>query len=153
VNTGAGESLTRDAPPASTSSGAPGPGRLQGRCHTDGLRARGAQKRRATLGTVSNVWETRNRLLREELEQMMERLRSKESIESAEIREQTVQLLAGVVMLLRQHHVNKRGQCKYCGWTRWAWRFWRRRPQCTVYRSVYFAMKQPLHWVRRQVIS
>jgi hypothetical protein len=100
---------------------------------------------------VSNVWETRNRLLWEHLEQLTERLRGKEPIEPAEIREQTVRLLAGVVMLLRQHHVNKRGQCKYCGWTRWAWRFWRRRPQCTVYRSVDFAMRQPLRWVRWQL--
>jgi hypothetical protein len=33
-----------------------------------------------------------------------------------------VRLLAGVVMLLRQHRVNKRGQCNYCGWTWWTWR-------------------------------
>jgi hypothetical protein len=138
-------------PPAFTSPAFPGSGRLQGRRHTDGVesawKVHGAHKRRATLGTVSNVWKTRNRLLLEQLEQLTERLRGEATVEPAEIEEQAVRLLASVVMLLRQHHTNKRGQCKYCGWTRWARRFWHRRPRCTVYRSVDFAMRQPLRWV------
>lgn len=100
---------------------------------------------------MSTVWQTRNRLLVKQLEHLMEMLSGEESIEPAEIGEQTVRLLAGVVMLLRQHRADKRGRCGYCGRARWAWRFWYRRPQCTVYRSVDFAMRQPLHWVRWQL--
>jgi hypothetical protein len=59
-----------------------------------------------------------------------------------------VRLLTGVIMLLRQHQLNKRGQCKYCGWR---WRLWHRQPQCTVYRSVDFAMRQPLDVVRSRL--
>jgi hypothetical protein len=39
------------------------------------------------------------------------RLSSVEPLEPAELTEQAVRLLTGVVMLLRQHRVNKRGQC------------------------------------------
>jgi hypothetical protein len=57
-------------------------------------------------------------------------------------------LRAAAVMLLRQHQLNKRGQCKYCGWR---WRLWHRQPQCTVYRSLDFAIRQPLDVVRRRL--
>ncbi len=56
-------------------------------------------------------------------------------------------------MLLRQHRVNKRGRCEYCGWTRWTWRFWRRRPQCMVYLSLDFAVRQPLDAVWRRLLE
>ena len=49
------------------------------------------------------------------------------------LEERTARLLIGVVMLLRQHQVNKRGQCRYCSWTRRTWRLWHRGPQCMVY--------------------
>lgn len=94
------------------------------------------------------MWETRNRLLLEQLEQLAERLSGEESTESAEVDEQILRLLAGVIMLLRQHWVNRRSQCKRCGPFWW---FWRRQPQCAVYRSLDFAMRQPLHWVRWQL--
>lgn len=103
------------------------------------------------MGAVSQVWGIRDRLLLEQLERLTETLSSEESIELAEVEEQTLRLLAGVVMLLRRHRVNKRGQCKHCGWMRWAWWSWYRRPRCTVYRSIDFAMSQPLHWVWREV--
>lgn len=51
---------------------------------------------------------------------------------------------ATVLMLLRQHHVNKRGQCRFCGWTTWKWRFWRGRRRCTVYATLDYAMGQNL---------
>lgn len=100
---------------------------------------------------MSNVWETRCRVLLERLEELADRLRRKEPIAPGVLAEETVRLLAGVVMLLRQHRVNKRGQCKRCGWTRWTWLFWRRRPQCTVYLSLDFAMRQHLEMVWRQL--
>jgi hypothetical protein len=59
-----------------------------------------------------------------------------------------VRLLTGVVMLLRQHCVNTQGQCAYCGRR---WRFWQKQPQCTVYRCLDFAMRQPLNMVWQQL--
>jgi hypothetical protein len=93
---------------------------------------------------VSNVWETRYRLLVEQVEALAVQLRAEEPIDPSALEEQTVRLLAAATTLLRQHRVNKRGQCNYCGWMRPVWRLWRRRPQCTVYRSLDFALRQPL---------
>lgn len=70
---------------------------------------------------MSNVWETRHRLFSEELQQLAEWLCDDEPRASAACEEQTVRLLAMAVTLLRQHQVNKRGQCQLCGWTRWRW--------------------------------
>jgi hypothetical protein len=97
---------------------------------------------------VSNVWQTRYRLLLEQLEALADELSSEEPITQPVLRDQTVRLLAGVVVLLRQHDINKRGQCKYCGWR---WRFWYTQPQCAVYRCVDFTMRQPLDVVQRRL--
>lgn len=102
------------------------------------------------VGAVSNVWETRYRLLLEQLETLANQLSNQEPIAQAALNDQVVRLLAGVVMLLRQHRVNKRGQCHSCG--RW-WRFWQSQPHCAVYRCVNFALRQPLHWVWRQLLE
>ncbi len=102
---------------------------------------------------MSNVWETQHRLVLEYLEKLVDQLRSKEQVAPAELEEQLLRLLTGMVMLLRRHRVNKRGQCEYCVWTRWAWRFWRRRPQCAVYLSLDFAMRQPLDAVWRRLLE
>lgn len=91
---------------------------------------------------MSNVWQTRHRLMLERLEELAGQLKNKEPIAPAVFEEQTARLLAGAVMLLKQHKVNKRGQCQYCGWTGWARRLWHRRPQCTVYRALSFALGQ-----------
>lgn len=80
----------------------------------------------------------------ERLEELVDQLLGNESIPPAVLEEQTVRLLAGLVMLLRQHRVNKRGRCHYCGWRRWTWRLGRGRPQCTVYLNFDFAMRQRL---------
>src|SRR5918997_4243545 len=48
------------------------------------------------------------------------------------------------VVLLRQHQVNKRGQCQYCGWTRWQWRFWRGWRRRTVHEALDLGMGQSL---------
>lgn len=102
---------------------------------------------------MSNVWETRNRLLLEYLEKLADQLSGGEPIAPAALEEQTVRLLAGVVMSLRQHRVNKRGQCRYCSWQITTWRFWRRRPPCTVYRSLSFAMGQGIDEVWWQLFG
>lgn len=65
--------------------------------------------------------------------------------------EHTVRLLTIVVMLIRQHHINTRGQCDFCGGMRWDWRF--RRPRCTVFRAVSFAMDQSVDVVWWQLLT
>ena len=91
---------------------------------------------------MSNVWGTRYRLLLEELEKMADQLSGDQQQEPAAVTEHTVRLLTFASILLRQHHINKRGQCEFCGWTRWKWRFWHRRPQCTVYRALVFTASE-----------
>ena len=101
---------------------------------------------------MSNVWQTRYRLLLEQLEALADQLGGEGPITQPVLEDQTVRLLAGVVMLLRQHHINKRGQCNYCEWTRRTWRLWRRRPQCTVYLALDFAMGQSLDLVWQRLL-
>ena len=96
---------------------------------------------------MNNVWQTRCRVLLEQLEALAHRLRNKQPIPPTALDEHTVRLLVGVIMVLRQHRVNKLGQCKYCAWTSRTWWFWSSRPQCTVYLSLDFAMSQPLDLV------
>lgn len=91
---------------------------------------------------MSNVWQTQCRLLLELLEALGWRLSGEEKVPSEVVEEQAVRLLTGVLMLLRQHEINKRGQCRFCGWSRKIWNFWRRRPRCTVYRNLNFVMNQ-----------
>jgi hypothetical protein len=99
---------------------------------------------------VSNVWETRYRLVLEQLDELADQLRSKQQVAPAVLEEQTVRLLAGVLMLLRQHQLNKQGQCQFRA-TSLRWRFWHWRPQCAVYRTIDFVMRQPLDMVWRQL--
>jgi len=99
---------------------------------------------------VNNVWQTRHRLMLEQLNELADRLRSEEPIAPAALEEQAVRLLAGVVMLLGQHQLNKRGQCPFCAASH-RWRFWQRRPQCAVYRTIDFVMRQPLDVVWQQL--
>jgi hypothetical protein len=99
---------------------------------------------------VSTVWETRYRLLMETLENIVAGLGdTAPGTSSPESNNQTVRVIVGVLTLLKQHRVNKRGQCRYCGWTRWYWRLWRARPQCTVVRSLDFVLRQPVELVVR----
>jgi hypothetical protein len=91
---------------------------------------------------VSSLWETRYRLVLQQLGELAERLSGAKPMAPAALEEWIVKLLATMLMLLRQHHINKRGQCRFCGWTSWKWRFWRRR--CTVYVALDYAMRQSL---------
>jgi hypothetical protein len=99
---------------------------------------------------VTNVWETRHRLLLERLDTLACQLREDQLTAPTAFNEQAIRLLTGEVMLLRRHHVNKRGQCKYCRRTRWAWLF-QRRSQCSVYFCLDFAMCQPVQIVWRRL--
>lgn len=92
---------------------------------------------------MSTVWGTRYRLLREQLERLADSLGAQQSGGPAVAEEQTVRLLMGALTLLHQHAVNQRGRCRFCGWTRWGWRIWHRRPRCTVYQAFDIAMAQP----------
>lgn len=96
------------------------------------------------LRPVKSVQETWYRLFREQLEELADRLSDKKAVSPAVTEDHIVQLLAVAAILLRQHRVNKRGQCKFCGWARWKWRPWNRRPPCTVYRTASFVMGQEL---------
>lgn len=102
---------------------------------------------------MSSVWTTRYRLLLEWLEELEDRLSGEQPVVQAVVEEQIVRLLMAVVRLLRQHEVNKRGQCRFCGWTRWGMRFWRRRRQCTVYSALGLAMEQGLDEVWWQLFE
>ena len=93
---------------------------------------------------MSTVYEVRYGLLCEQLEQWVERLGGDEPLEPEVVKELAVRLLAMAAMLLRRHAVNMRGQCKFCGLTQREWRFWRRRPRCSVYGALDFAMRQGL---------
>ncbi len=93
---------------------------------------------------MSNIWETRSRLFMEELEKLAEWLSGDAPRTPAALEEQTVRLLAMILMLLQQHQVNKRGQCQFCDWTRWTWRLWRRRRRCTVHQELDLGMGQSL---------
>lgn len=93
---------------------------------------------------MSHVQEVRYRLLCEQLEQWLEKLSGEEQIDPEAVKELAVRLLTMAVMVLKQHQVNKRGQCQYCDWAQWYWRVWRRRSQCTVCSTLSFAMGQEL---------
>ena len=96
---------------------------------------------------MTTIWKTQSQLYLEYLEGLAEWLGSDAPKAPAALEEQTARLLAMAVTLLRQHHVNKRGQCQFCGWTRWKWRFWRRRRRCTVHQTLNLAMSQSLEVV------
>lgn len=108
---------------------------------------------RALFRVVNNVWQTRCRLLLERLEVLAHKLREKQPIAPPELEEHTVRLLVFMIMVLRQHRVNKWGQCRYCAWTSRTWWLWRRRPQCTVYLAFDFAISQPLDLVWGQLLA
>ena len=102
---------------------------------------------------MNTVWGIKYRLLLEQVERLADWLYDDQPREPRAVEEQTLRLLMGVVGLLRQHQINKRGQCRFCGWTRWGWRLWHRRPRCTVYRALDFAMEQPLDVVWWQLLT
>lgn len=102
---------------------------------------------------MTTVWRTRHRLLLEELEQWVDWLGGDEPRGPVVVAEQAVRLLAAAVLLLQQHGVNKRGQCKLCGWTRWKWRVSRRRRRCTVFQALDRAMTQGMDVVWWEVLN
>lgn len=91
-----------------------------------------------------NVWETKHRLFLELFQGLAEWLSDDEPRALTVLEEQMTRLLAVAITLLQQHNVNKRGQCQFCCWTRWKWRFWRSRRRCTVHQALDLAMNQSL---------
>lgn len=102
---------------------------------------------------MSNVWTTRYRLLLEWLEELVDLLSGEEPIAQAVVEEQAVRLLMGAARLLREHEVDKRGQCRFCGRTRWRWPFRRRRRRCMVHSAFGFAAEQNLDTVWWQLFE
>jgi hypothetical protein len=92
---------------------------------------------------VTSVGEMKHRLWTEQIAQWVEKLSGEKPVEPEALTELTVRLLAMAVMVLRQHVVNKRGQCRLCRPSLRMWRLWWRRPPCTVRRAFDFAMGQP----------
>lgn len=92
---------------------------------------------------MTSVGERKHRLWTEQLQQWVEKLTGKNPVEPEVLTALTVRLLAMAVMVLRLHGVNKRGQCRLCTPPLRMWRFWWRRPPCTVYRAFDFIMGQP----------
>lgn len=90
-------------------------------------------------------------MLQQQLERLANGLRGAQP--PAALAEHTVRLLTFAVTLLEQHRVNKRGQYQFCGWPQWSWRFWHRRPQCTVSCTLAFAMRQGLDVVWWQLFT
>lgn len=109
--------------------------------------------RRISSEQVRSVHETRYRQLQAELKEFTDQLSGAKAVSPAKTRNQIVQALAVVAILLRQHQINKRGQCKFCARPRWRWRFWSRRPSCTVYRTASFVMNQELEEAWRQLFD
>ncbi|MDQ3761139.1 MAG: hypothetical protein M3460_05410 [Actinomycetota bacterium] len=86
-----------------------------------------------------SVWRTQHRLWAERLKRLLDH------------DDQDVARLAAVGwVLLAQHRVNTRGQCRFCFRSRPAWWPVRRRT-CTVYSAFMVGMDQPFHIVRRWV--
>lgn len=86
----------------------------------------------------------RYRQISEQLEDLADGLSGAKRMAPTVLEERTVQLLVTVLMLLRQHHINTRGQCRFCDRTRWTWRLRARRRRCTVYAALDYAMGQSL---------
>ncbi|MGH3797163.1 MAG: hypothetical protein ACRDSP_20005 [Pseudonocardiaceae bacterium] len=102
---------------------------------------------------MSNAWGIRYRLLLEQIETLADELGSDQPPASAKVTEHTVRLLTFTAILLRQHHINMQGQCRFCGWSRLKWRFWHRRPRCTVFRALVFVMSEGLDVVWWQLFE
>jgi hypothetical protein len=109
--------------------------------------------RRKSSERARSLQETRYRRFREELKEFVDRLSAKEAVVPAVTRGQIVQVLAVIAILLHQHHVNKRGRCKFCVRSGWKWKFWSRRPLCTVYRTASFVMSRELDEVWWQLFD
>jgi hypothetical protein len=109
--------------------------------------------RRISPEQVSSVHETRYRQLQAELKEFTDQLSGTKEISPAKTKNQIIQTLTVVNLLLRQHQINKRGQCKFCSRPRWRWMFWSRRPPCTVYRTASFVMRQEPDETWRQLFD
>ena len=102
---------------------------------------------------MNDFWETRHRRLTQQCEKLAHQLGGKEAPGQVLVEEHAVRLLTGVVMLLRQHKLNKRGQCRVCAAPGRIWWFWLRRPPCAVYRDLNFAMRQEIDAVWWQLLE
>jgi len=89
-----------------------------------------------------SVWETQHRLWAEQLKSLLSGKHGSRELTA----EQTRRLIIAAYVVLRQHQINKRGQCRLCYRSRTGW--WpRRRRACTVHLTFTVAMTQPLNIV------
>ena len=89
---------------------------------------------------MSSAQETQHRLWAEQLKVLLHGKHGSRELTA----EQTRRLMIAAYVVLQEHQVNKRGQCRYC-WrsTWWPWR----RKTCTVHLTFMVAMKQPIELV------
>lgn len=83
-----------------------------------------------------SVWQTRHRLLSEQLQYLLHGNPTEED-------EEVVRVLIAAGVLLAQHQVDKRGRCRYCYDSTWP----RRRKPCTVHQTFAVALNQPIKMV------
>ena len=102
---------------------------------------------------VRSVWEMKHRLWTEQLQQWVEKLSGEKPVEPEVVKELAVRLLAMAVILLRQHAVNKRGQCRSCGRPVRMWRFWGTGHRARCVGLFDFAMGQPWDMVWWQLFE
>jgi hypothetical protein len=102
---------------------------------------------------MSTVWGTKHRLLVERCAELVDRLCGPVPVEPVLLEEQLVRLLLVVLRLLEQHDLNTRGRCRYCRWPNRSWRFWSRKPRCSIFRAVDQSMGQELAVVWWQLFA
>ncbi|MGH8544655.1 MAG: hypothetical protein ACREX3_13725 [Gammaproteobacteria bacterium] len=86
-----------------------------------------------------NIWNVQHRLFAEQLDALLD---------TDELPEELLRIIAAARVLLAQHHVDKQGRCNRCYYRpRWWWL--RGRKTCTVHVSFSVAMNQPLGTVWR----
>jgi hypothetical protein len=96
---------------------------------------------------VTSAHETQHRLWAEQLGSLLDGKHGSRELTT----EQTRRLMIAAYVVLRQHQVGKRGQCRLCCRCR-SWWWARRRRTCTVYLTFEVAMNQPidivLEWLK-----
>jgi hypothetical protein len=99
--------------------------------------------RRKSSEPEKNAQEVQYERFLQVLNELADRLSVKQILSPEATNDHIVQVIAVVAILIHQHQVDKRGQCRLCVRPGW-WKFWSRRPLCRVYRTTSFIMSQGL---------
>lgn len=91
---------------------------------------------------MTSARETQHRLWAEQLGSLLAGKHGSRELTT----EQTRRLMIAAYVVLQEHQVDKRGQCRYC--RRSTWWPWRRKT-CTVHVTFKVAMQQPINIVSK----